>query len=104
MKYAIVAFGSKQYKVQKGSIIDVDLLPDMKKSATSDNVLLVVDGDKVLVGTPNVKGAMVKYSLSEIVKGDKIKVFRYKAKSRYRRTSGHRQEYSRIKIDDITVK
>lgn len=104
MKYAVISFGPKQYKVSEGDQILVELLDTDKKTGTTSDVLLVADGDKVKIGTPLLKGAKVKYSLiDEEVKMDKIKTLRYRAKSRYRKTFGHRQKMTKIKIDNITL-
>ena len=79
----------------------VDLLPEGTKELTLD-ALLVIDGDKTKVGTPTVKGAVVKAKVVEAeVKGDKIRVIRYKAKKRVHKENGHRQKYSRIEITSI---
>lgn len=103
MKYAVISFGSKQYKVKKDDVIDVELLKMDKPKSDTDAVLLVVDGDKVTIGDPFVKNAKVKFSLVENIKGEKIQTLRYRAKSRYRKTFGHRQNLSKIKIEDITL-
>jgi len=68
-----------------------------------DRVLMVADGDKVAVGNPVVEGAKVTATAKENGKGDKVIVFKYKAKVRYRRKNGHRQQYTRLSIDSITA-
>ncbi len=100
--YAIIETGGKQYKVTPGQVIDVDHL----KVASGDSVelgrvLLIGDGDKVTVGTPTVEGAKVIATSQGEAKGDKIVVFRYKAKARERNKTGHRQLYTRLLIDKI---
>jgi large subunit ribosomal protein L21 len=102
--YAIVETGGKQYKVSAGQVLDVELLSQQAGDPVElDKVLMVVDGDKVTVGTPTVKGAAVKATVAEQVKGEKVRVFKYTGK-RYRRRLGHRQQYTRLHIDEIVVK
>lgn len=104
MKYAIVECGGKQFKAVEGSTIDVDLLAeDAGNEVSLDQVLLVVDGDSILVGTPLVKNASVKASVVDMVKGPKLIVFKYRPKKRIRVKTGHRQHYTRLMIESITV-
>ena len=98
---AVVKISGKQYVVSEKESLLVDLLPEGTKELTLD-ALLVIDGDKTKVGTPTVKGAVVKAKVVEAeVKGDKIRVIRYKAKKRVHKETGHRQKYSRIEITSI---
>jgi len=98
---AVVKVGGKQYIVSEKETLLVDRLPDGTKELTLD-VLMLVDGDKSTVGTPLVKGASVKAKVvEEEVKGDKLRVIRYKAKKRVHKEMGHRQKYSRIEIGSI---
>ena len=98
---AVVNISGKQYIVSEKESLLVDLLPEGTKELTLD-ALLVIDGDKTKVGTPTVKGAVVKAKVVEAeVKGDKIRVIRYKAKKRVHKENGHRQKYSRIEITSI---
>lgn len=98
---AVVKISGKQYLVSEKESLLVDLLPEGTKELTLD-ALLVIDGDKTKVGTPTVKGAVVKAKVVEAeVKGDKIRVIRYKAKKRVHKENGHRQKYSRIEITSI---
>lgn len=102
MKYAIVESGGKQYKAVEGSTIEVDLLKaDVGSKYTLEDVLLLVDGDNVEVGTPTVKGAKVKATVAEHIKGPKLIVFNYRAKKHIRVKIGHRQKYTRLKIEAI---
>ncbi len=103
MKYAVIKTGGKQYKVSVGSTLNVELLGE-DKSVIFDEVLLVVDGDKVEVGMPHVAGTKVFADVISQVKADKIEVFKYKSKSRYRKHTGHRQHLSAIKITGIGAK
>jgi len=100
--YAIVQTGGKQYKVSPGETIDVPRLSAAEGSDVElDQVLLVADGKRVMVGTPTVEGAKV---IGEVIgegKGEKVIVFKYKPKVRYRRMKGHRQLYTRLAIKKI---
>ncbi len=104
MKYAIVEDGGKQYKAVEGATIDVDrFVADEGDQLDMERVLLVVDGDDVKVGTPLVAGAKVQATVISQVKGPKVVVFKYRPKQRYRVKKGHRQQYTRIMIDSISV-
>jgi large subunit ribosomal protein L21 len=98
--YAIIETGSKQYKIKAGDIIDVELI-DNKQSVTFSDVLLVSDGEKLEVGAPYVKGAKVSAKVIGNVKDDKVTTFKYKNKTNYHRTIGHRQNYTRVQIEEI---
>lgn len=103
--YAIIESGNKQYKVKKGSVIDVELLPVQKDENLSlDKILLISDGEQIAIGTPYVKGASVNASVEGNVKDKKVISFKYKSKSNYHKTIGHRQQYTRLKIDNISLK
>ena len=98
---AVVKISGKQYIVSEKESLLVDLLPEGTKELTLD-ALLVTDGDKTTVGTPTVKGAVVKAKVIEDeVKGDKVRVIRYKSKKRVHKEMGHRQKYSKIEIVSI---
>jgi len=104
MKYAVIKTGGKQYKVTEGQVIEVELLESTDQTFIFEEVLLVVDGDNVQIGTPTVAGMKVYADVVAEVKGDKIEVFKYKSKSRYRKHTGHRQKYTQVKINGIGVK
>ncbi len=100
--YAIVETGGKQYRVTPDQTIDVEFLNVANGFPVElDKVLLIADGDKVTVGTPTVEGAKVIAISQGAGKGDKIIVFKYKPKVRYRKKTGHRQLYTRLVIDKI---
>lgn len=101
MKYAIVESGGKQYKAVPGGTIEVDRLPGQAGDTIELDVVLVSEDGEVKVGTPFVDGVKVKASVVGEVKGPKIIVFKYKPKIRYRRKQGHRQRYTKIKIEEI---
>ena len=98
---AVVKISGKQYLVSEKESLLVDLLPEGTKELTLD-ALLVIDGDKIKVGTPTVKGSRVKAKVVEAeVKGDKLRVIRYKSKKRVHKETGHRQKYTKIEITSI---
>lgn len=98
---AVVKISGKQYLVSEKESLLVDLLPEGTKELTLD-ALLVIDGDKIKVGTPTVKGSSVKVKVVEAeVKGDKLRVIRYKSKKRVHKETGHRQKYTKIEITSI---
>ncbi len=104
MDYVIVKTGGKQYKVRKGSVIEVDKLPiAVDKETVLDDVLLVVSDGKIKIGKPNVINAKVKAKVLDQIKGDKIRVAKFKAKVRYRRVMGFRPLLTRLKIEDIIL-
>ena len=104
MKYAIVEDGGKQYKAVEGVTIDVDRFSgEAGEQVDLERVLLVSDDENVTVGTPFVDGAKVQATVVAQIKGPKIIVFKYKPRIRYRVKSGHRQKYTRLKIDSIVV-
>ena len=100
--YAVIQTGGKQYRVQPGDVIDVEKLEEEvgARVALSD-VLLVGEDDAVSVGTPTVDGAQVTAEVADQFRGPKIIVYKYKAKTRYRRKNGHRQSYTRLRIRHI---
>lgn len=101
MSKAVVKIGGKQHIVAEKETLLVDLLPEGTKELTLD-ALLVIDGDKVSVGTPTVKNVKVTAKVTEpLVKGDKVRVIRYKSKKRVHKEMGHRQKYSQIEITSI---
>jgi large subunit ribosomal protein L21 len=104
MKYAIVESGGKQFRAVEGSMIEVDRLQsEVGEQVTLDAVLLLADDGKVQVGTPKVKGAQVKTTVAGHIKGPKLIVFHYRPKKRIRVKTGHRQQYTRLKIESIEV-
>jgi large subunit ribosomal protein L21 len=102
MKYAIVESGGKQYRVEEGATIEVDHLPvEIDKKVKLDSVLLLVEDDKFLIGNPTVKGARVDVTVVGHDKGPKLIIFKYKAKKRRRVKTGHRQQYTQLKIESV---
>ena len=103
MKYAVIAISGSQFKVEENQKISVDNLnlKEGEKSST-DQVLLTANDDKIKVGTPIVKDANVEFEVVKNYKGEKLTVFKYKSKSRYRKTTGFRPQLTDIKITKIT--
>ncbi|MEI8130105.1 MAG: 50S ribosomal protein L21 [bacterium] len=103
-EFAIIATGGKQYPVSVGDVVRVETLPgDLKKGdkVVFDQVLLVDNGKDTSVGTPTIKGATVEGIFQTAGRGKKVLVVKYKAKSKYHKKNGHRQEYSEVKISAI---
>ena len=104
MKYAVIESGGKQYRAVEGGLIDVDRLPlQVGEKVDLGTVLLVVNEDQISVGTPLVSGVKVQATVLDHTKGPKVVVFRYRPKKRYRVKTGHRQQYTRLKVDTISV-
>jgi large subunit ribosomal protein L21 len=102
MKYAIIESGGKQYKAVEGGTIEVDrLLVDVDKNVDLERVLLLVDDDKVNIGTPTVKGVKISTKVLSHDKGPKVIIFKYRPKKRIRVKTGHRQQYTQLKVESI---
>jgi large subunit ribosomal protein L21 len=102
MRFAIVESGGKQFRAVEGSTIDVDRLPvEAGKKFDLSRVLLMADGDEVMVGTPTLSGIHVKATVVDHLKGPKLTSFRYRPKKRIRVKGGHRPQFTRLMIDFI---
>lgn len=102
MRFAIVESGGKQYRAVEGRTIEVDRLPvEAGKQFDIERVLLMADGDEVMVGTPTVDGIEVKVTVVDHIKGPKIDRFKYRPKKRIRVRGGHRQQYTLLMVDFI---
>lgn len=100
--YAIVETGGKQYKVTEGDIIRVEkLAAEAGEKVELDKVLVLGEGADIKVGTPYIEGAKVVGEIVENGKGQKVIIFKYKAKKDYRKKQGHRQPYTMIKIESL---
>lgn len=99
--YAIIDVGGKQEKVAVGDSLTIDRIQN-KKDVTFSHVLMVCDGEKVDVGTPYVKGAKVSGVVLEQTRGPKLISFIYRRRKSSRRTHGHRQDLTRVKITEIS--
>ena len=103
--YAVIKTGAKQFKVTEGDTLKVEKLStEVGKALNLNSVLTLVDGDKVTIGTPIVKGASVDATVISHGKGDKVKIFKMNRRKGYRKSQGHRQSFTEIKIDKIAVK
>ena len=99
--YAIIATGGKQYKVSEGDVIFVEKLEAAEGDAVEfDQVLAVNDGEMV-IGAPTVAGAAVKGTVLAQTKGRKVIVYKYKRKTGYHKKNGHRQNYTKVKVESI---
>lgn len=100
---AVIELAGKQFSVEEGTVLDVDQLGhETGKSLTINEVLLINDGKETLVGQPYVEGATVSLSVSDNFKDKKITVFKFKRKTGYKLTQGHRQKMSRVQVDKIS--
>lgn len=102
MRFAIVESGGKQYRVVEGGTLDVDRLShEAGKKFELESILLMADGDDILIGTPLVSGIQVKATVLSHVKGPKVISFKYRPKKRIRVKGGHRHQYTRLMVDFI---
>lgn len=102
--YAVIETGSKQYRVEVGDRLEVERLPvEAGQTATFDRVLLVNQDGKVSVGTPTVPQAAVLADVLEHKRGEKKLIFKMKRRKGYRKTIGHRQELTVVKVKEIKV-
>lgn len=103
MKYAILQSGSEQLRVEEGSVVTVDKLPEEPGSRVEFSAVLVSDEGGVQLGTPVLEGVSVKGTVLGHGRASKVRVFKYKPRKRYRRTQGHRQDFTRVRIDEIAL-
>jgi large subunit ribosomal protein L21 len=108
--YAIIRTGNRQYRAEVGATIDIERLNNTSGEPLSidetielTDVLLISDGDKTVIGQPTVSGAKVRATVVSQYRAPKIIVFKYRQRTKFRRKRGHRQYYTRIRIDDIAV-
>jgi large subunit ribosomal protein L21 len=102
--YAVIKTGGKQYKVSAGEKLKVESIPaDVGAQITLDQVLLVADGDSVTMGAPLVAGASVNATVVGHGRGEKIKIFKLRRRKHYRKTLGHRQNFTEIQINGINA-
>ena len=102
--YAIIKSGGKQYRVTEGEVLRVEKLEaDSGSQVEFTDVLLVKTDTQTFIGQPLVEGATVKGVIEGAGQGDKVLVFKYKKKKQYRRTRGHRQQFSKVRIESISV-
>ncbi|HNQ04151.1 MAG TPA: 50S ribosomal protein L21 [Thiobacillaceae bacterium] len=102
--YAVIKTGGKQYKVSAGGTLKVESLPaDVGAEVEIQDVLLVADGDDIKVGTPMLAGASVKATVLAHGRHAKVTIFKMRRRKHYRKTQGHRQNYTEIRIDGISA-
>lgn len=102
--YAIVESGGRQYRAEEGHSFSVEKLPyEVGEQIEISNVFLLSNNGEVKVGQPTVEGVTVKATVVEQYRGKKIFVWKYKSSKRYRRRRGHRQSYTRVRVDEIIV-
>lgn len=102
--YALVEIKGKQYRVSPGTELVVDRLAEPEEESLDlDSVLLLSDGDRILVGDPYVADARVRARVAGEERGTKLRVATYRRRKRTRRTRGHRQRYTRLVIEDVSV-
>jgi large subunit ribosomal protein L21 len=103
--YAVIKTGGKQYRVVPGERLKVEKLEtEVGGTVTLNQVLMVSDGDKTTIGSPIVKGASVKATVVSHGRGDKVMIFKMRRRKHYRKTQGHRQSFTEIKIEAIAAK
>lgn len=103
--YAVIKTGGKQYRVVPGEKLKVEkLVGDVGSDIVIDQVLMVADGDNVTVGAPVVDGASVKATVVSHGRHDKVMIFKMRRRKHYRKTQGHRQDYTEIQIQQIAAK
>jgi large subunit ribosomal protein L21 len=105
MQYAIIDHNGKQYVVKSGDTLTVDLMADKKAGdqVVFDSVLFLSDGEKKSLGTPLVKGAKVEATILSHIKGEKVRVAKYKAKVRYRNVRGFRADLTQLTVNAISI-
>ncbi|MBQ8655259.1 MAG: 50S ribosomal protein L21 [Clostridia bacterium] len=101
--YAIISAGNKQYRVSQGETIYIDKVNLEDGSAISFDALLIENEGEIKVGSPVVEGAKVEGKVVAQVKGEKIKIYKYKSKKNYHRRAGHRQPYTKVEITAINA-
>ena len=101
--YAIIATGGKQYKVAEGDVLRVEKLGKEENEEVTFDQVLAVGGDSLTYGTPTVAGASVKATVLENGKHKKVVVYKYKPKTGFHKKNGHRQQYTKVRIDKINA-
>ena len=101
--YAVIKTGGKQYRVSAGEKVKIESIPaEVGSQIELNQVLMVADGDKITAGTPLVAGAVVKATVVAHGRGEKLTIFKLRRRKHYRKTLGHRQNYTEIEINGIT--
>jgi large subunit ribosomal protein L21 len=101
--YAVIKSGGKQYRVESGAQVRVEsLAADVGAAVAFEEVLLVGNGDQVKIGAPLLSGAKVKATVVSHGRGDKVKIFKMRRRKHFQKHQGHRQNYTEVRIDEIT--
>jgi large subunit ribosomal protein L21 len=104
--FAVIETGGKQYRVTKGDVLDVELLPvegEAGAKVSFDRVLMIFGEGGTRVGNPVIPGARVEAQVVESTRGPKVRIFKHKRRKGYKRRAGHRQDYHRIRVDEIVL-
>jgi large subunit ribosomal protein L21 len=101
--YAIIATGGKQYRVSEGDVLEVEKLGASEGEKVTFDQVLAVGGDELKIGSPTVSGASVEASVVAEGRGRKVIVYKYKPKKGFHKKNGHRQSFTRVKIDKINA-
>lgn len=100
--FAIISLGGKQYAVKEKDVLRVEKMAEEPgKTATLDKVLLVADAKSIKIGTPFVPNASVELNILKTAKGEKVRIFKMKAKKRYKKLKGHRQIFTEVEVTKI---
>lgn len=102
--YAVIRTGGKQYRVETGNKLKIEqIATDIGSELAIDQVLMIADGDKVVVGKPLIDGALVKATVLAQGRHDKVRIFKMRRRKHYQRHQGHRQNYTEIQITGISA-
>jgi large subunit ribosomal protein L21 len=104
--FAVIKTGGKQYRVEKGATVEVELLPGAENSGDKvafDQVLLIYGEGGTRVGNPLIPGARVEGTLVEPTRGPKVRIYKHKRRKAYRRRAGHRQDLLKVRVDEIVL-
>jgi len=104
--FAVIETGGKQYRVEKGDTLDVELLAGAENAGDKvsfDRVLFIYGEGGTRVGNPVIPGARVEATLVDAVRGPKVRIFKHKRRKGYKRRAGHRQDYARVRVEEIVV-
>jgi len=103
--YAVIASGGKQYRVEEGQVINLELLDgEVGKSVNFDKILMIADGEKINVGKPYIEGAKVAAEVLEHGRAKKINILKFKRRKHHMKRQGHRQGFTQVKITSIAGK
>ena len=104
--FAVIETGGKQYRVERGNVLDVELLADAHQAGDKvafDRVLLIYGEGGTRVGNPVIPGARVEATLVASSRGPKVRIFKHKRRKGHRKSAGHRQDYARVRVEAIVL-